>query len=55
MKVMTESKREIWARAASETISRQQQFNDDNIGDRVYLPVSDTYSNMLAYSTLQQI
>eukprot|EP00904_Undaria_pinnatifida_P011961 jgi/Undpi1/7896/HiC_scaffold_24.g10368.m1 len=36
---MTESRREIWARAASETISRQQQFNDDNIGDRVYLPI----------------
>ena len=54
MKVMTESKREIWARAASETISRQQQFNDDNIGDRVYLPVSDTIA-ILVYSTLQQI
>lgn len=44
MNVMTESRREIFARAASDTISRQQHFKDDNIGDRVYLPVSDTYN-----------
>eukprot|EP00904_Undaria_pinnatifida_P011975 jgi/Undpi1/7908/HiC_scaffold_24.g10380.m1 len=34
---MTESRREIWTRAASETIARQQKFDDDNIGDRAYL------------------
>lgn len=46
---MTESRREIWTRAASETIARQQKFDDDNLGDRAYLLVSDTYSYRLVY------
>ena len=49
---MTESRREIWTRAASETIARQQKFDDDNIGDRAYLLVSDTYRLVYCYIIL---
>lgn len=39
---MTESRRKLLARAASQTIARQEQFNHENIGNKVHLPVSDT-------------